>query len=1021
MTSPLALSFRIDAETAAALKQLQGFQRQLQALNGIPAIPDPTAGVRTGAAATSMSLGGLLGALAAVASAATAVGAAFKAGFKSNAETESAVLGIKSLVAALTTVRDETGKVVTDTGKAIEVSGGIAVDQVKKLRIAGLQTSATFEQLLGAFQQGIGAGSSAGLALDQIRELTIGITQAAGALGMPMQQLNQEVRSLLSGDITADSTVAKALGITKKQVDAWRDAGKLADELNKRLEVFKRLGPEAGATWTATLSNVGDAISLVLGEMTKGSFDALKQTIQQGMSEVFDTATVGVADPFKGLVEAGTTAFNAIGTVLNDALGGAIGIAKDLSTWFNKNADEVAVIGSEFGVIYDSAKDILKTIISAVGAVVGWSAETGVLRSILGGIALSLALIQDGFTLMKGLAADVGGYILDKMGGAIRSVLTSIRDFVAQIPGIGSGLANAIDSTLKALPANGAGLHALAKGIQADFDAGRTAVARTNAELAKTGKELREQAAERLRESRRGEKAKATGSATGKKAPKDDKKAAEALAAAQKAFDDAMLQAAKKAADAQREVAQASLEEDLQKRLKTQEQYLRAKADLDKKAITDEVAAANTRKAQLQSQIDAEKDPAKKKKLEADMVKLKADIDALEKKGVVIDTKLRIDLEEFRRQVESLRVDIKANIMDLEGDSAGAAKARLQKETQDLLNDPRVRGDVDMEATVRRQSDLKQMRIDYDEQQRLIAARADAASRAEERIALAVDQGKMTALEAERAVHEERLKQADAILANVEALEKLAAEAPGNLELANGAAKARLEYDKLRGTLDATATSINQDLSHGAVDSFVDSLKQGESVIHSLGSALSDAFGNLAKRVLKSFEDDLFKALQGSDGQGIGGFLSGLLGGKGGFDWGKMFSSIGSFFGFATGGWTGSGGKYQPAGFVHKDEFVYTKADVGKMGGPGFFYDLKRRINRGRAMRGYAEGGLVGGGMAGVVQSFSPNFSPNLSMNPPAIFFSMDDLTRHLGRHPQFGRDVVKVYFDNQGKLQGRS
>lgn len=58
--------------------------------------------------------------------------------------------------------------------------------------------------------------------------------------------------------------------------------------------------------------------------------------------------------------------------------------------------------------------------------------------------------------------------------------------------------------------------------------------------------------------------------------------------------------------------------------------------------------------------------------------------------------------------------------------------------------------------------------------------------------------------------------------------------------------------------------------------------------------------------------------------------------------------------GFATGGYTGHGGKYEPAGVVHKGEGVLTQEEVKALGGPQGFEDLRKSIRR-----GYATGGLV--------------------------------------------------------------
>lgn len=58
--------------------------------------------------------------------------------------------------------------------------------------------------------------------------------------------------------------------------------------------------------------------------------------------------------------------------------------------------------------------------------------------------------------------------------------------------------------------------------------------------------------------------------------------------------------------------------------------------------------------------------------------------------------------------------------------------------------------------------------------------------------------------------------------------------------------------------------------------------------------------------------------------------------------------------GFANGGYTGHGGKYEPAGVVHKGEGVLTQEEVKALGGPQGFEDLRKSIRR-----GYATGGLV--------------------------------------------------------------
>ncbi|SEB41041.1 hypothetical protein [Rhodobacter sp. 24-YEA-8] len=78
------------------------------------------------------------------------------------------------------------------------------------------------------------------------------------------------------------------------------------------------------------------------------------------------------------------------------------------------------------------------------------------------------------------------------------------------------------------------------------------------------------------------------------------------------------------------------------------------------------------------------------------------------------------------------------------------------------------------------------------------------------------------------------------------------------------------------------------------------------------------------------------KALMGMfEGTGVADFVGGLLG-------------------FADGGFTGAGGKYEPAGVVHKGEYVFSAETVKRLGA-----DNLDRLHQ-SAHKGYASGGLVG-------------------------------------------------------------
>ena len=111
-------------------------------------------------------------------------------------------------------------------------------------------------------------------------------------------------------------------------------------------------------------------------------------------------------------------------------------------------------------------------------------------------------------------------------------------------------------------------------------------------------------------------------------------------------------------------------------------------------------------------------------------------------------------------------------------------------------------------------------------------------------------------------------------------------------------------------------------------------------------------------------------------GGGIGGFFTSLLGG---------------IFGFSEGGYTGPGGKYEPAGVVHRGEYVMPAHIVDRIG------VARLEAMRNGRLPGYAEGGFVGGRGALKESAASPaitvtsNVTVNASGGSPE---QNDDLAR---------------------------
>ncbi|EKK2016931.1 phage tail tape measure protein [Escherichia coli] len=125
----------------------------------------------------------------------------------------------------------------------------------------------------------------------------------------------------------------------------------------------------------------------------------------------------------------------------------------------------------------------------------------------------------------------------------------------------------------------------------------------------------------------------------------------------------------------------------------------------------------------------------------------------------------------------------------------------------------------------------------------------------------------------------------------------------------------------------------------------------------------------------------------------IGSAMGGAFGGGASASTGTTIQAAAANFHFATGGFTGTGGKYEPAGIVHRGEFVFTKEATSRIG-VGNLY---------RLMRGYAEGGYVGG--AG---------SPAQMRRAEGISFNQNNhvVIQNDGTNGQAGPQLMKAVYD---------
>ena len=256
------------------------------------------------------------------------------------------------------------------------------------------------------------------------------------------------------------------------------------------------------------------------------------------------------------------------------------------------------------------------------------------------------------------------------------------------------------------------------------------------------------------------------------------------------------------------------------------------------------------------------------------------------------------DLADERLAKERALTDLTADLLSLQSSAARTAKERREIELR-LLAMAQRRAREDLETELSRTPGL----TDGDKQ-----ARRDALGQVQAAQSAAVNRQTMSPLEAWR---DQSLKTADEI---AEAYENVAA----------------------RG-LDA--------LNDGIVDAIMNSKDLGETFSQVAKQILADL---LSISVRRGITEPLANALFGGSGPGAGPAAATST------NWlSKAFSAGRSFLGFDKGGYTGDGGAQEPAGIVHKGEYVFSAEAVRRIG-------AARLETMHANLKGFSAGGLVG-------------------------------------------------------------
>lgn len=186
-----------------------------------------------------------------------------------------------------------------------------------------------------------------------------------------------------------------------------------------------------------------------------------------------------------------------------------------------------------------------------------------------------------------------------------------------------------------------------------------------------------------------------------------------------------------------------------------------------------------------------------------------------------------------------------------------------------------------------------------------------------------------------------------------------------------GASSALQNYaDQAANLFDSVGNMVSNVFS-GMEGALVQFVRTGKLDFKSLADSI---ISDMARIVI---QQGITGPLAGMLGGVISGALSGMWGASGNLTGGSLSGATwGPKFSFDVGGYTGDGGRYDFAGFVHKGEGVLNQDEIRALGGESGFNDLRRALSR----PGHSLGGMAGR------PSLPQSAGQPLATMPPIVF-----------------------------------
>ncbi|AYH46095.1 phage tail length tape measure family protein [Azoarcus sp. DN11] len=338
-------------------------------------------------------------------------------------------------------------------------------------------------------------------------------------------------------------------------------------------------------------------------------------------------------------------------------------------------------------------------------------------------------------------------------------------------------------------------------------------------------------------------------------------------------------------------------------------------------------------------------------------------------------------------RIDSGMEQVNAELLEATGRGAEAAIAQVESRYRKLREDLTAAGNQGGLITLDLRINAEKAKVQLEELQRAIEKVFDGQGRGEQSIEAQVSAGLITELEGRERLVELHRQTAATVEGYLPALREMAA-LPGPMGEQARAALQTVETQlvHLRTTTDDLRNALRDGLQNGlqeALRGLADGTLTLRDALMTLVRGVAQSMADLAtQRLAQQAANGLMSMFGGGEGEtdmvtgaaAVTGSAAALAVAGGSLLTGAAaieaaaasLAAAGAAtgvagLGFATGGYTGDGGKYEPAGVVHRGEFVTRKEVTQQPGALPFLHAFNELgMHALFGWRGYSDGGLVG-------------------------------------------------------------